>query len=429
MSASPARSLEERVLEVVAAVPAGAPAPSASVPTSPTAVAFWDTLEGSAAPSEAPIRVPATRLPSLARSKSVCVGAVALQDALPQAKPTKLDRQTSKSFCTLPPLSRQMSSGGEEVPAAEPLSPSLTARCCAAARTWHSLQDFSSLRVVAHGGRSTVWEAVPKAPDQYDLPVALKAYSKAALGRTALHRLEVKQRILQTVRHPHIIKGFGAFEEDGHRFLVMEFAGGRSIAQFISYWQRRNAHDFEGGSTTTVVPEAEAAGLVLAPLLDALCCLHARGIVHRDIKPANAVFTCGGSIRLIDFSLSPHKSLDAEGPCCQIGTRHYMAPELFGHGAAPSLDLVDRTDCWAMGVMAFQLLTGEPPYSHDVPACLARLVLEEPVPLRMLRLMGASAPAVDFICAALHKDPAQWPTAVALRAHPWLVQHAGVASA
>ena len=50
--------------------------------------------------------------------------------------------------------------------------------------------------------------------------------------------------------------------------------------------------------------------------------------------------------------------------------------------------------------MAFQLLTGEPPYSHDVPACLARLVLEEPVPLRMLRLMGASAAAVDFICAA-----------------------------
>ena len=75
--------------------------------------------------------------------------------------------------------------------------------------------------------------------------------------------------------------------------------------------------------------------------------------------------------------------------------------------------------------MAFQLLTGEPPYSHDVPACLARLVLEEPVPLRMLRLMGASAAAVDFICAALQKDPAQRPTAAAMRAHPWLVQHAG----
>ncbi len=64
-------------------------------------------------------------------------------------------------------------------------------------------------------------------------------------------------------------------------FLAMEFAGGRSVAQFIAYWQRRNMQDFEGGSTTTVVPEEEAVCLVLAPLLDALCFLHARGIVHR----------------------------------------------------------------------------------------------------------------------------------------------------
>lgn len=147
-----------------------------------------------------------------------------------------------------------------------------------------------------------------------------------------------------------------------------------------------------------------------------------------------------------------------------------MAPELFDPCKPPSLELVDRTDCWcglncmcerhvgmpcagrpcdparpccltvapptqylpqttthlrrAIGAMAFQLLTGEPPYSHDVPACLARLVLEEPVPLRMLRLMCASPPAVEFIYAALEKDPAQRPTAAALRGHPWLVQHA-----
>ncbi|KAI7845901.1 hypothetical protein COHA_000634 [Chlorella ohadii] len=259
--------------------------------------------------------------------------------------------------------------------------------------------------------------------------VALKAYHKAALGRTALRRLELEQRILQTVRHPHIIRGFGAFEEDGHVFLAMEFAGGRSVAQFIAYWQRRNRQDFEGGSTTTVVPEEESVCLVLAPLLDALCFLHARGIVHRDVKPANAVFTRDGSIRLIDFSLSLDKPSDTDGPCCQIGTRHYMAPELFAGGEVPSLDLVDRTDCWALGVMAFQLLTAEPPYSHDVPACLASMVLEEPVPLRPLSLMGTSAPAVDFVFAALQKHPAQRPTAAALREHPCIVQHAGAASA
>ena len=113
-------------------------------------------------------------------------------------------------------------------------------------------------------------------------------------------------------------------------FLVMEFAGGRTVAQLIDYWRRRNKvgasagprvhpcaclnariaqvccgllpgcapshvclarllpyavqrvqEDYEGGSQTTVVPEGDAASLVLAPLLDALCCLHERGIVHR----------------------------------------------------------------------------------------------------------------------------------------------------
>ena len=138
----------------------------------------------------------------------------------------------------------------EEAPEAELAGAGLTARCSAAARTWSSLQGFSALRVVAQDGRSTVWEAVPMSADQQDLPggcgrgmrrgaaevaqcaclaslpaacsllahisyppnqaVALKAYSKAALGRTALQRLELEQRILETVRHPHIIKGGAA---------------------------------------------------------------------------------------------------------------------------------------------------------------------------------------------------------------------------
>lgn len=101
-----------------------------------------------------------------------------------------------------------------------------------------------------------------------------------------------------------------------------------------------------------------------------------------------------------------------------------IEPQQFRHARNPTA-LLRR----ALGVMAFQLLTAEPPYSHDVPACLASMVLEEPVPLRPLSLMGTSAPAVDFVCAALQKHPAQRPTAAALREHPWIVQHAGAASA
>lgn len=108
----------------------------------------------------------------------------------------------------------------------------------------------------------------------------------------------------------------------------------------------------------------------------------------------------------------------------QIGTRPYMAPELLGDHP-PSLALVDRTDCWAVGCLAFQLLTGQPPWSHDVPACLYEMLREDPVPLGVLRAFGASPAAVGFICRALEKDPARRPTAAQLRAHPWLLRHAG----
>ena len=104
-------------------------------------------------------------------------------------------------------------------------------------------------------------------------------------------------------------------------FLVMEFAGGRSVAQFIGYWQHRKAHDFECGSSTTVVPETEAACLVLAPLLDALCCLHACGMVHRVCRRR----TCCGS----DGRMAGGSTLLANTHCTSGGNGNARGPHCF----------------------------------------------------------------------------------------------------
>ncbi|KAL4457742.1 hypothetical protein ABPG75_012607 [Micractinium tetrahymenae] len=327
-----------------------------------------------------------------------------------------------------PRLLAAQENGSEEVQA---LQGSLTARCASAAQEWQSLEDFSSLRMIASGKGSTVWEATPRAaagPPPSGCPprgsVVVKACCSAQLGRRALQRLLLEQRILKTVRHPHIIRGLASFQQDGHTFLVMAYADGRSVPQFISYWRRRNKEDFEGASTTTLVPEAGAAQLVLAPLLDALEHLHSLGIVHRDVKASNLAFTRGGCLKLLDFGLSLDTRSGEELPCCQIGSLAHMAPELLG-AEPPSVALVDRTDVWAVGVLAFQLLTGQLPWYHEVPALLQHLVAEAAVPWQLLDVMGASTGAQHFIRQALTKDPAQRPTALQLRAHPWLLQHAG----
>lgn len=76
-------------------------------------------------------------------------------------------------------------------------------------------------------------------------------------------------------------------------------------------------------------------------------------------------------------------------------------------------------------MIAYQLLTDRLPWSSPVPADLCRALLEQPAPLGPLQAAGASVPATAFILQALQKDPARRPAAAELRAHPWLLQHAG----
>lgn len=82
-------------------------------------------------------------------------------------------------------------------------------------------------------------------------------------------------------------------------------------------------------------------------------------------------------------------------------------------------------DVWALGVIAYQLLTDQLPWSSPVPEALRRMVTEDPAPLGPLQAVGASIPAADFVLRALQKDPQRRPTAEQLRAHPWLLQHTG----
>ena len=209
--------------------------------------------------------------------------------------------------------------------------------------------------------------------------------------------------------HEHIIKLYSAFEDEKN--LVQEFAGSGDLFEEL----RRN-----GG----LVKEKYAVRDVLA---NSLCYLHNLDIIHRDIKPENILVTSTKMIKLADFGLGIDCS--AERPVTRCGTLDYMAPEvLICPDKKRPEENKDKTllvygpsvDVWAVGILAFELLTGSPPFEKDSRSdTYDSIMYQEPeLPVAM------SSEAKSFILAALNKSSATRVTVFDLLKHPWIQQFA-----
>jgi eukaryotic-like serine/threonine-protein kinase len=143
---------------------------------------------------------------------------------------------------------------------------------------------------------------------------------------------------------------------------------------------------------------------VLRQVASALDYLHTRGVVHLDVKPGNIMIDCeaGDTIKLIDFGLA-RRLYDHEPPELRgviSGTPAYMSPEQAagGHEVGPA------SDCYALGALALELLTGRPPYADRSPLALVLALSSEPP--RMPSELGMDLPGLDAVMAkALARDP------------------------
>lgn len=269
------------------------------------------------------------------------------------------------------------------------------------------IKEFVLVKEVGSGAASTVYYAICRKSTQ---PVAIKMYLKAKLSK--LNRKQVEREVIlhSSLNHPHIIDFYAAFEDDERIYLVQEFAAGGDLFDDV---KRR------GGRMS----EAEVVQQVLHPYLSALTYLHARGIIHRDIKPENTVFSKERVLKVTDFGLAINAGL--ERPVTRLGTLDYMAPEVLRcpdkHGPDDNKDRADleydaSVDAWAMGVLAFELIVGRPPFGMSCRE-------------DTMRAITAAAPAIpdwlspaaaDFIRAALQRVPGKRPEAAVLLHHPWI---------
>jgi eukaryotic-like serine/threonine-protein kinase len=232
-------------------------------------------------------------------------------------------------------------------------------------------------RILGKGGFGIVYKAWDPELERW---VAIKI-PRADTGRhpSALARFEREGRSAAQLRHPGIASVYTVEHEGGIPFIVSEYVDGVTLTDRL-----------RTGPPYTFRQSAE----LLKALASAVQYAHSRGVVHRDIKPSNILIATDGTPRLLDFGLAIRESIDESiaMPFHVIGTPGYMSPE-----QASGKDKVDRRcDIYSLGVVLYQLITGEVPFRGEPRMILRQVIDEDP---RNPRSLNADIPPdLDTIC-------------------------------
>ena len=242
------------------------------------------------------------------------------------------------------------------------------------------IHGYRLLRPLGRGGMAVVYLAVQLSLDR---EVAIKVMAQeASVDAERAERFEREARIIARLEHPSIV---GIHEVgrtlDGRPYYVMPYLARGDLAQ------------------RDLSADEDQAIDVLSALLDALGYAHARGIVHRDVKPENVLFDSGGRPQLADFGIAlSRRSVNARitSDGLAMGSGGYMSPE-----QSRGEDVDGRADLYSLGVLTYELLTGELPFRASDALTLALMHAQSPVP----RLPPALSHWQAFIDQAMAKDP------------------------
>lgn len=236
---------------------------------------------------------------------------------------------------------------------------------------------------VGAGGMSTVYRAFDQTLERI---VAIKLMNREiATDSDQLERFRREARAVAQLSHPHIVTVIDAGEDDGRPYIVFEFVEGETLKDRI-----RRVGEMP-------VPEAVAYAIEIARALGAA---HARHIVHRDVKPQNVLLDEEGSAKVTDFGIA--RSLDEEGLTADgrvLGTTDYVSPEqALGHA------VTGQSDLYSLGIVLFEMLTGDVPFHGDNQVAVAMKHVREAVPDVQPRRPEVSAALAAVVDRATDKD-------------------------
>ncbi len=240
---------------------------------------------------------------------------------------------------------------------------------------------YTIIDQIGKGAMGTVYRAKDSQTGQ---DVALKIISsELALDPAMLERFKREGNSLRELKHINIVGFMDSFQHDEHYVIVMEYVAGGSLFELI-----------KAGALPV-----ERARQITLDLCDALIRSHRLNIIHRDIKPENVMIAEDGTPKLADFGvarLSEGTRITRTG--AQVGTPYYMAPEAWA-GKSDA-----QSDIWSLGVVLFEMLTGDVPFDGDTPlVVMNKINTAQPPDLKKLRA-EVSGDLVKIVSRMLTRD-------------------------
>jgi serine/threonine protein kinase len=248
------------------------------------------------------------------------------------------------------------------------------------------LGPYRIINQIGRGGMATVYKAYQASVDRY---VAIKVLpSQLAESKEFAARFQQEARIIARLEHPHILPVFDYGESEGVAYFVMRYLEAGTLKDRM-----------QAGRP---LPLAEI-DRIFTQLTEALSYAHSQGIVHRDLKPANALIDSHGNIFLTDFGIA--KLLESASPRLTqtdaiMGTPAYISPE-----QAQSQPVDRRSDIYSLGIILYEMVTGQVPFLADTPLAILFKHISDPLPPPS-RVKPDIPPSIEqVILKALAKDP------------------------
>ncbi len=241
---------------------------------------------------------------------------------------------------------------------------------------------------IARGGMATVYLATDL---RLERRVAVKVMHGHLADDAAFRERFIREaRSAARLAHPNVVAVFDQGEDSDMAYLVMEYLPGITLRELLQ------EHQVLTTEQTFDIIEAVLAGLAAA---------HRAGIVHRDLKPENVLLADDGRIKIGDFGLARAVSANTATGAALLGTIAYLSPELVTRGVADT-----RSDIYAVGIMMYEMLTGEQPFKGEQPMQIAYQHAHDSVPPPSRLEPEVPAQLDELVLWATARDPASRPT-------------------